>query len=85
MGTRSVVTGNVPVRYEGDLPDNGPKYLTGSGTYHGLINAAALAVVCLMIPFHFMHLWVAHGKDFGMCTANDEQILHNLLCRRKNS
>ncbi|GKA99275.1 hypothetical protein Tco_0827212 [Tanacetum coccineum] len=33
----SVVSGNVPVRYEGDSPENGPKYLTGFGLYHRLL------------------------------------------------
>uniref|UniRef100_A0A3Q7F276 Uncharacterized protein n=1 Tax=Solanum lycopersicum TaxID=4081 RepID=A0A3Q7F276_SOLLC len=55
----------------GDSPENGPKYLTRSGPYHGLLDGADLATAFLIVILPFPEISEAEGESFTACPAKE--------------
>ncbi|KAG5622185.1 hypothetical protein H5410_007403 [Solanum commersonii] len=55
----------------GDSPENGPKYLTRSGPYHGLLDGADLATAFLIVILPFPEISEADGESFTACPAKE--------------
>ncbi|KAK2985762.1 LOW QUALITY PROTEIN: hypothetical protein RJ640_025770 [Escallonia rubra] len=65
----TVVTGKFTGK--GDSPENGPKYLTLSGPYHGLPDETALLAVFLMVTLPLPKSSDADGATFTALPAKD--------------
>eukprot|EP00091_Calanus_sinicus_P011912 TRINITY_DN26876_c0_g1_i1.p1 TRINITY_DN26876_c0_g1~~TRINITY_DN26876_c0_g1_i1.p1 ORF type:complete len:106 (+),score=15.70 TRINITY_DN26876_c0_g1_i1:154-471(+) len=79
---------NSPVRYDGASPENGPKYLTLSGPYHGLPDeAAGFFPVFLMEILPLPKSSDEDGATFTAIPANDGEeraiVEAAILLRRK--